>query len=81
LQGGLQRLRAHDLLGICMTTTINLNADLGEGFGAYTVIPHPVHTLCVHGDEPTGLATATAARKALAEAGVNVVPLSEMMFE
>lgn len=37
------------------------------------------HSLCVHGDEPTGLAVATAARKALEGAGVEIVTLPEMM--
>jgi UPF0271 protein len=42
------------------------------------VIPQRVHTLCVHGDEPTGVATAKAARKALEDAGVRIVTLPEM---
>ncbi len=33
------------------------------------------HSLCVHGDEPTGVAVARAVREALAQAGVQVVPL------
>lgn len=45
------------------------------------VIAQRVHTLCVHGDEPTGVATAKAARKALEEAGVKVVTLPEMAFD
>jgi hypothetical protein len=44
-----------------MTTTINLDADVGEGFGAYKIIPRRAHTLCVRRDEPTGVAVATAA--------------------
>ncbi|GAC1331972.1 MAG: 5-oxoprolinase subunit PxpA [Beijerinckiaceae bacterium] len=43
-------------------------------------IPCDVHTLCVHGDEPTGIAVATAVRKGLEAAGVKVVPLTEMSF-
>lgn len=39
-----------------------------------------IHTLCVHGDEPTGVAVATAVRDALERSGVRVVPLSEMSF-
>jgi 5-oxoprolinase (ATP-hydrolysing) subunit A len=35
-------------------------------------------TLCVHGDEPTGVIVARAARQGLEEAGVRVVPLTEM---
>jgi 5-oxoprolinase (ATP-hydrolysing) subunit A len=35
-------------------------------------------TLCVHGDEPTGVIVARAARAALESAGVRVVPLPEM---
>ncbi|MPZ55982.1 MAG: 5-oxoprolinase subunit PxpA [Rhizobiales bacterium] len=45
------------------------------------VLPQRVHTLCVHGDEPTGVATAKAARKALEDAGVKIVTLPEMNFE
>jgi UPF0271 protein len=43
-------------------------------------IPCDVHTLCVHGDEPTGVAVAIAVRKGLEGAGVKVVPLTEMSF-
>ena len=43
-------------------------------------IPYEVDTLCVHGDEPTGVAVATAVRKGLEGAGVKVVPLTEMSF-
>jgi UPF0271 protein len=35
-------------------------------------------TLCVHGDEPTGVIVARAARQGLEAAGVHVVPLPEM---
>jgi len=35
-------------------------------------------TLCVHGDEPSGVIVARAAREALEAAGVQVVPLPEM---
>ena len=35
-------------------------------------------TLCVHGDEPTGVIVARAARQALEAAGVSVIPLPEM---
>jgi UPF0271 protein len=41
-------------------------------------IPCTIDSLCVHGDEPTTLATAAAARKALEKAGVQVVTLPEM---
>lgn len=44
-------------------------------------IPCKVHSLCVHGDEPTGVATAKAVRKALEEAGVKLVPLTEMPLD
>ncbi len=37
-----------------------------------------VDTLCVHGDEPTAVAVARSARTALEQAGVTVVPLTEM---
>jgi len=35
-------------------------------------------TLCVHGDEPTGVIVARAAREGLEAAGVRVVTLPEM---
>ncbi len=35
-------------------------------------------TLCVHGDEPTGVIVARAAREGLEAAGVRIVPLTEM---
>jgi UPF0271 protein len=37
-----------------------------------------VHTICVHGDEATGVAVARGVRDALEKAGVAVVPLTEM---
>jgi UPF0271 protein len=37
-----------------------------------------VDTLCVHGDEPTAISTARAARNALEAAGVNIVRLPDM---
>jgi 5-oxoprolinase (ATP-hydrolysing) subunit A len=40
-----------------------------------------LHTLCVHGDEPTGVATARAAREGLEKAGVKLVPLTEMSLD
>jgi UPF0271 protein len=45
------------------------------------VVPQRVHTLCVHGDEPSGVATAKVARKALEDAGIRIVPLTEMVFD
>jgi UPF0271 protein len=41
-------------------------------------IPCTIDSLCVHGDEPTTLATAAAARAALEQAGVRIVTLPEM---
>lgn len=41
-------------------------------------LPLEVDTICVHGDEPTGVATARAVRAALEAAGVKVVTLPEM---
>ncbi len=38
----------------------------------------PVDTLCVHGDEPTGVAMAKVARETLESAGIDIVPLPEM---
>ena len=37
-----------------------------------------VHTICVHGDEATGVAVARGVRDALEKAGVAIVPLTEM---
>jgi 5-oxoprolinase (ATP-hydrolysing) subunit A len=37
-----------------------------------------IHTICVHGDEATGVAVARGARDALEKAGVAVVPLPDM---
>ncbi len=37
-----------------------------------------VETICVHGDEPTAVAIAQAVRDGLQEAGIDVVPLTEM---
>jgi UPF0271 protein len=44
-------------------------------------IPCKVHSLCVHGDEPTGVATARAVREALEKAGVKLVPFTEMTLD
>jgi len=45
------------------------------------LVKHEVDSLCVHGDEPTAITTAQAARKGLEDAGVKIVPLTEMNFE
>ena len=42
------------------------------------IVKIDVHTLCVHGDEATGVAVARAIRKGLEDAGIKVVPLPEM---
>jgi UPF0271 protein len=42
------------------------------------VIRQPADTLCIHGDEPTAIKVAGAARAALEKAGVKVVTLPEM---
>jgi len=42
------------------------------------VVAHKADTLCIHGDEPTGVAMAKAARAALEAAGVRIVTLPEM---
>jgi 5-oxoprolinase (ATP-hydrolysing) subunit A len=39
-----------------------------------------IHTICVHGDEATGVAVARGVRQALEQAGVAVVPLPEMQL-
>jgi len=44
-------------------------------------IPCRVHSLCVHGDEPTGVAVARAVRARLESSGVKLVPLTEMSFD
>ena len=43
-------------------------------------IAQRVDTLCVQGDEPTGVAIARAVRTGLEAAGVKIVPLTEMKF-
>ena len=43
------------------------------------ILPTQFESLCVHGDEPTAVAVAKAARKALEEAGVQLVTLPEML--
>jgi UPF0271 protein len=42
------------------------------------IVKVDVHTLCVHGDEATGVAVARAIRQGLEDAGISVVPLPEM---
>jgi len=42
------------------------------------VLPRRIDTLCVHGDEATGVAVARAARAALDAAGIDLVPLPQM---
>ena len=41
-------------------------------------IPLEVDTICIHGDEPTGVAVAEAVTSALNGAGVRILPLPEM---
>lgn len=41
-------------------------------------IPLRIDTLCVHGDEPTAVALARSVRQGLEEAGVRIVPLTEI---
>ncbi|WP_420405123.1 LamB/YcsF family protein [Nisaea sp.] len=41
-------------------------------------VPVIVHSICVHGDEPTGPAIAGAVRKALEARGIEVVPLPDV---
>jgi 5-oxoprolinase (ATP-hydrolysing) subunit A len=42
------------------------------------VVPLTVHSLCVHGDEPTAVNLAREVRAALEKAGVAIVPLTQM---
>jgi len=42
-------------------------------------VPVKIDSLCVHGDEPTAIAVAEAARKALEGAGIEIVTLPEMI--
>ena len=44
-------------------------------------IPCKVHSLCVHGDEPTAVALAKSVREGLETAGVKLVPLTEMALD
>ena len=41
-------------------------------------IAMPVHTICVHGDNPQGVAIARAVRQTLESAGVTIRPLSQL---
>jgi len=41
-------------------------------------IAMPVHTICVHGDNPQGVAIARAVRETLESAGVTIHPLSQL---
>lgn len=41
-------------------------------------VPRRIDTLCVHGDEPTAIALASAVRSGLEAAGVKVVPITEL---
>ena len=41
-------------------------------------VSRPVESLCVHGDEPTSVIIAGAVREGLEEAGLEVLPLTEM---
>ena len=42
------------------------------------VIRRTIDSICVHGDEPTAVAVAKAVRQGLEQAGIDVVPLTEM---
>lgn len=44
-------------------------------------VPVKMHTICVHGDEPTGPAVARAVRDALEARGIAVVPLPEVPLD
>lgn len=44
-------------------------------------IPTPIHTFCAHGDEPTGIATAGAVRRALEAQGISVLTLPELRLD
>jgi len=44
-------------------------------------IPCKVHSLCVHGDEPTAVALARKVRDGLEKAGVRLVPLTDMPLD
>jgi UPF0271 protein len=44
-------------------------------------IPCKLHSLCVHGDEPTAVALARSVREALESAGVQLVSLTDMQFD
>ncbi|MGZ4725218.1 MAG: LamB/YcsF family protein [Ilumatobacteraceae bacterium] len=42
-------------------------------------LPRHIDTLCVHGDEPTAYAVASETRRALEAAGVQLVPLPDLI--
>ena len=41
-------------------------------------VPAVVHSICVHGDEPTAVAVASRVRSGIEAAGIDVLPLTEM---
>ena len=43
------------------------------------ILQRPVQTLCIHGDEPTAAAVATAIKAALADAGAKIAALPKVM--
>ncbi|MNT34400.1 LamB/YcsF family protein [compost metagenome] len=45
------------------------------------VVAMPVHTICVHGDNPQGVEIARAVRQALLEEGVRLRPISQLDFQ
>jgi UPF0271 protein len=42
-------------------------------------MPTKFDSLCLHGDEPTAIAVATAVRTGMEDAGIKIVTLPEMM--
>ena len=43
------------------------------------VLPSPIHSVCVHGDDPHAVETALALRDALVDAGFELLPLTEIV--
>merc|ERR1719240_518113 len=58
---------------VAMVRDMTITARTGEP------LPIGFDSLCVHGDEPTSVAVAKAARAALEADGVEIVPLPEML--
>ncbi|HEX6989279.1 MAG TPA: 5-oxoprolinase subunit PxpA, partial [Bacillota bacterium] len=44
-----------------------------------TVINHPVHTICIHGDNPAAVELARAVRRRLEEGSIRILPMARVL--